>query len=129
MRSGSLSSLLMVLSLILSTACTTGRMVPLTTTQPGVPHGFSGLKTGDRLRVHTRDGGHVDLRFDHASDEGDVFGQNREHVHARDIATLERRSTNQVRTTLLVAAIAIGALFVIAILADDGIIPTGTLAP
>jgi hypothetical protein len=110
------------LSLVLSvsTACTTGRMVPLQA-QPGVPPGaplrLPGLKVGDRLRVHTNDGRHTDLNFDRVSPEGDVFGQRQEHVRASDIAKVERRSINKVSTTLLIATVGMGALVLLAAVA------------
>jgi hypothetical protein len=116
------------LSLVLSvsTACTTGRMVPQQV-QPGAAAGaplpLSGLKAGERLRVHTRDGRHMDLNLDRVSGEGDVFGQQQEHVRAADIAMVERRSVNKVRTTLLLATVGMGALLVIAIvdIASNGL--------
>jgi len=83
-----------------STACTTARMVPMQT-QPGAPRG---LKSGDRIRVHTHDGRHSDFDFDHVSAEGDVFGRNHEQVRASDIAMVERRSIHKARTSLLIAA-------------------------
>jgi hypothetical protein len=94
----------------ISPACTTARMVPMQT-QPGAT-APPGLRSGDRVRVHTRDGKHSDFDFDHVSAEGDVFGQHHEQVHARDIAMVERRSISKGRTTLLIAACAFGAFAV-----------------
>jgi|KBSMisStandDraft_5_1062788.scaffolds.fasta_scaffold173982_2 hypothetical protein len=94
--------------LSVSPACTTARMVPMQT-QPGVT-APPGLRSGDRVRVHTHDGKHSDFDFDRVSAEGDVFGRNHEHVRASDIAMVERRSINKSRTSLLIAACAFGAL-------------------
>jgi hypothetical protein len=104
-----------VLSVLVSvsTACTTGRMLQMQT-QPGAT-APRGLKSGDRIRVHTHDGKHSDFDFDHVSAQSDVFGQRQEHVRAADIAMVERRSINKVRTTLLLAAVGISAVLVIAI--------------
>jgi hypothetical protein len=60
----SLGIFLLVLVSI-STACTTGRMVPMQT-QPGTT-APRGLKSGDRIRVHTHDGRHSDFDFDHVA--------------------------------------------------------------
>jgi hypothetical protein len=117
------------LSLVLSvsTACTTGRMVPLhTQAAPGAPLPLSGLKAGDRLRVHTRDGRHKDLNFDHVSAQGDVFGQQQEHVRAADIAAVELRSINKVRTWILVASCALVFVFSVA-MGMSGAIPAGVI--
>ena len=105
----SLGIFLLVLVSI-STACTTGRMVPMQT-QPGTT-APRGLKSGDRIRVHTHDGRHSDFDFDHVAADGDVFGTNHEQVRASDIAMVERRSVDKTRTSLLVIAAAVGALAV-----------------
>ena len=98
--------------LAVSPACTTVRMVPMQT-QPGAT-APPGLKSGDRVRVHTHDGKHSDFDFDHVSAEGDVFGRNHEQgVRASDIAMVERRSINTARTSLLIAACAFGAFVII----------------
>lgn len=104
--------------LAVSPACTTVRMVPMQT-QPGAT-APPGLKSGDPVRVHTRDGKHSDFDFDHVSAEGDVFGRNHEQVRASDIAMVERRSINQARTTLLIAACAFGAFAVALIISLAG---------
>ena len=106
-----------ILSLLLSVspACTTMRTVPMQT-QPGAA-ASPGLKSGERVRVHTHDGKHSDFVFDHVSTEGDVFGQNHEQVRASDIAMVERRTINKARTTLLIAACAFG-VFAIALIAS-----------
>jgi len=85
-------------------------MVPMQT-QPGVT-APPGLRSGDRVRVHTHDGKHSDFDFDHVSADGDVFGRNHEQVRASDVAMVERRSTNKARTVLLIAACAFGAFSV-----------------
>jgi len=97
--------------LAVSPACTTVRMVPMQT-QPGAT-APPGLRSGDRVRVHTHDGKHSDFVFDHVSTEGDVFGRNHEQVRASDIAMVERRSINTARTSLLIAACAFGAFVII----------------
>jgi hypothetical protein len=101
-----------------STACTTGRMVPMQT-QPGAT-ASRGLKSGDRIRVHTHDGKHSDFDFDHVAADGDVFGRNHEQVRASDIAMVERRSINKARTSLLIAASAFGAFAVVLIISLAG---------
>ena len=93
-------------------------MVPLQAqAAPGAPQPHAGLKAGDRLRVHTRDGHHKDLNLDHVSAQGDVFGQQQEHVRAADITSVERRSINKARTTLLLTGVGVGVFFLIAIVA------------
>ena len=104
-----LRAIALLTAAISSLACTTGRMVPLQVqAAPGAPQPHSGLKAGDRLRVHTRDGRHKDLNLDHVSAQGDVFGQQQEHVRAADIAKVERRSIDAGRTTLLVLGVSLG---------------------
>jgi hypothetical protein len=93
-----------------STAFTTGRMVPMQT-QPGAT-APRGLKSGDRIRVHTHDGRHSDFDFEHVSADGDVFGRNHEQVRASDIAMVERRSVDKTRTSLLIIATVAGTLAV-----------------
>jgi hypothetical protein len=88
-------------------------MVPMQT-QPGST-APPGLKAGDRVRVHTRDGKHSDFDFDHVSAEGDVFGRNHEQVRAS-----ERRSVSKTRTSLLITACAFGAFAVPIVLAFAG---------
>ena len=108
-----------------STACTTGRMVPMHT-QPGAT-APPGLKSGDRIRVHTHDGRHSDFDFDHVAADGDVFGMNHEQVRASDIAMVERRSVDKTRTSLLVTACAFGAFAAVLIISlaagDDFLAP------
>ncbi len=113
-------SLCMLLTVILSVApaCRTGRMVPMQM-QPGAS-APAGLKSGDRVRVHLHDGSRVDFDFDHVSADGDVFGRHQEHVRARDIAALEQRPINKVRTSILVASLAVVAFAMLVILTDDG---------
>jgi hypothetical protein len=82
---------------------------------PGAPQPLAGLTAGDRLRVHTRDGRHKDLTLDHVSAQGDVFGQQQEHVRAADIASVERRSINKGRTTLLLVGVCVGVFLLGAI--------------
>ena len=96
--------------LAVSPACTTVRMVPMQT-QPGAT-APPGLRSGDRVRVHTHDGKHSDFVFDHVSIEGDVFGRNHEQVRASEITMVERRSINTARTSLLIAACAFGAFVI-----------------
>ena len=94
-------------------------------TQPGATSP-RGLKSGDRIRVHTHDGRHSDFDFDHVSAEGDVFGRNHEQVRASDIAMVERRSIHKARTSLLVAACAFGAfaaVLMISLAGDDFLNP------
>jgi hypothetical protein len=108
----------LLIAALSSLACTTGRTVPLQAqAAPGAPGPRSGLKAGDRLRVHTRDGRHKDLNLDHVSAQGDVFGQQQEHVGAADITKVERRSINKVRTTLLLTGVGVSVFFLIAIVA------------
>lgn len=108
--------------LSVSPACTTVRTVPMST-QPGATTP-KGLRSGDRIRVHTHDGKHSDFDFDHVSVEGDVLGRNHERVRAGDIAKVERRSINKARTSLLIAACAVGAFTVALIfsLANDDLL-------
>ena len=105
----------LVLSVLVSvsSACTTGRMVPMQT-QPSAT-APRGLKSGDRIRVHTQDGKHSDFDFDHIAADGDLFGRNHEQVRASDIAMVERRSIHKVRTTLLLAAVGVSAVLVMAV--------------
>jgi hypothetical protein len=87
----------------------------------------SGLKSGDRIRVHLHDGKHSDFDFDHVSAESDVFGRDHEQVRASDIAMVERRSVDKTRTSLLITAAAVGALavaIVVSISTTDYLDPT-----
>ena len=70
--------------------------------------------------MHLHGGSRVDFDFDHVSADGDVFGRHQEHVRARDIEALERRPINKVRTSILVASLAVVAFAILVILTDDG---------
>ena len=49
-----------------------------------------------------------------------MFGRHQEHVRARDIAALEQRPINKVRTSILVTSLAVLAFAILVILTDDG---------
>ncbi len=118
MKSRRSLGLCLLVLLSVSTACTTGRMVSLQT-QPGAT-APPGLKSGDRVRVHLHDGSRRDFDFDHVSADGDVFGRQQEHVRVSDIALVERRSINTVRTSILIGScvfVVVAAVFMIAV--DD----------
>ena len=117
MRSRRLLGTVLSVLLAVSPACTTMRMVPMQT-QPGAT-APPGLRSGDRVRVHTRDGKHSDFNFDHVSAEGDVFGRNHEHVRAGDVVMVERRSINKTRTSLLIAFCAFALLIYIGLAAGN----------
>jgi hypothetical protein len=118
MRSRHLMGAFLSALLSVSTACTTARTVPIHM-QPGAT-APPGLKFGDHVRVHTHDGKHADFDFDHVSIEGDIVGRNYERVRASDIAKVERRSINKTRTSLLIAAGALGAVVVLLIISLAG---------
>jgi hypothetical protein len=95
-------------------------------TQPGSTAPAS-LKSGDRVRVHTRDGKHFDFDFDHVSAEGDVFGRHHEQVRASDIAMVERRSIDKARTTLLIVSLGVAVVVVLGFAAASaGFLATGS---
>jgi len=96
------------------------RAMPLPLAQagslPGTQQGPSTVRPGDHLRVHTRDGHHTDLVLHHVAADGDIFGNQQEHVVATDVALVEHRSINKTRTTLLVAGVGFSVLLLVIVI-------------